>query len=69
MITPGLYQHYKGNTYKVLYLAQHSETEEQHVVYQALYGNYGYWVRPLSLFSDSVQKNNQTVKRFKKISG
>lgn len=68
MISPGLYKHYKGNTYRVLYVAQHSETEELHVVYQALYGNYGYWVRPLSLFSESVQQNDQIVKRFKKIS-
>ncbi len=68
MINPGLYKHYKGKHYKVLYVVRHSETEEHHVVYQALYGDYGYWVRPLSLFSESVQINNQSVKRFEKVS-
>lgn len=66
MISPGLYKHYKGKNYKVLYVVRHSETEEHHVVYQALYGNYGYWVRPLSLFSETIEQNGKTVKRFEK---
>ncbi|WP_299310797.1 DUF1653 domain-containing protein, partial [uncultured Halomonas sp.] len=43
---PGIYAHYKGNRYEVLGLAHHSETEEPLVVYRALYGDYGLWVRP-----------------------
>lgn len=66
MIPVGNYKHYKGQQYKVLYVVQHSETEEHHVVYQALYGDFGYWVRPMSLFNDFVTKNDQRVKRFVK---
>ena len=46
MITPGIYKHYKGNLYKVFAIAKYSETLEDMVVYQALYGEYGLWVRP-----------------------
>jgi hypothetical protein len=51
---PGIYRHYKGNLYQVLGLARHSETEEWLVVYQALYGGKGYWLRPLSLWLEPV---------------
>ena len=44
-IRPGVYRHFKGNLYRVLFTAQHSETREELVVYQALYGEQGYWVR------------------------
>lgn len=47
---PGTYRHYKGPLYQVLGTAQHSETDEWMVVYQALYGEKGFWVRPLSLW-------------------
>ncbi|WP_173910396.1 DUF1653 domain-containing protein [Acinetobacter sp. Marseille-Q1618] len=50
----GIYRHYKGNLYQVLYLAQHSETQEKLVVYQCLYGDYSIWVRPLSMFNENV---------------
>lgn len=53
-IKPGLYQHYKGPVYRVLQVAQHSETDEALVIYQALYGDKGYWARPLPMFAESV---------------
>jgi hypothetical protein len=61
----GLYQHYKGNFYQVIGLCRHSETEEKLVVYQALYGDYGLWVRPLNLFLETVEINGQVLPRFK----
>jgi len=58
------YKHYKGNYYLVLHLAKHSETEEDMVVYQALYGEMGIWVRPLSMFLEKVEINGAFVNRF-----
>lgn len=66
-IKPGIYQHYKGPMYKVIGCAQHSETEEWLVYYQALYGEYGYWVRPLAMFAESVVLEGQSLPRFKLI--
>jgi len=63
----GLYQHYKGNLYEVYMTAQHSETEEWMVVYKALYGEEGMWVRPYEMFIEKVEVNGQTVERFKKV--
>lgn len=63
-IVRGIYRHYKGNLYEVLEIATHSETAEKLVVYRALYGDFGVWVRPLAMFAQSVQHNNQTVPRF-----
>ncbi|MDK4679727.1 DUF1653 domain-containing protein [Kingella negevensis] len=60
----GIYRHYKGNRYEVLHTAKHSETEEDLVVYRALYGDYGVWVRPLSMFTEMVEVNGETVARF-----
>jgi hypothetical protein len=54
---PGLYRHYKGHDYRVLGLARHSETLEPLVVYQALYGERGLWVRPQAMFSAMVPSN------------
>jgi hypothetical protein len=54
MIEPGLYRHYKGNDYEVVGVATHSETQESLVVYRALYGEYGLWVRPLAMFEELV---------------
>ncbi|WP_445010650.1 DUF1653 domain-containing protein [Vreelandella stevensii] len=62
--TPGIYRHYKGNLYEVMGTAQHSESEEPLVVYRALYGNYGLWVRPLAMFTESVTKEGNTQPRF-----
>lgn len=61
----GLYQHYKGQYYQVLGLARHSETLEPLVVYQALYGDYRLWVRPVAMFTETVLKDNQEISRFK----
>ena len=52
---PGLYRHYKGNDYRVIGLARHSETLEPLVVYQALYGERGLWVRPAEMFCETVE--------------
>ncbi|WP_027967647.1 DUF1653 domain-containing protein [Halomonas halocynthiae] len=52
---PGIYRHYKGPLYEVVGVAQHSETEESVVVYRALYGDYGLWVRPLGMFTETVE--------------
>ena len=53
-ITPGTYRHYKGPLYEVMDVAQHSETEEWFVVYRALYGERGLWIRPLAMFTELV---------------
>lgn len=61
----GIYEHYKGNKYEVLYVARHSETQEKLVVYKALYGEFGVWVRPLEMFVENVVVNGETVPRFR----
>lgn len=66
-IETGLYQHYKGAEYEVLGLVTHSETEEKLVVYRALYGEFGLWVRPLDMFKESVSINGLEQDRFKLI--
>ena len=65
--TPGLYRHYKGNDYRVLGLARHTETEEVLVVYQALYGERGLWVRPAAMFIETVGAGGQRVPRFARV--
>ena len=64
MIKPGRYQHFKGNYYQVLHVAKHSETEEYHVVYQPLYGEKNIWIRPLSMFDETITRDGKTMKRF-----
>ena len=61
---PGTYKHYKGNLYKVIGKARHSETMEELVVYQQLYGEMGLWVRPLVMFNETIQIDGKPVKRF-----
>lgn len=60
----GIYKHYKGNLYEVLGVARHSETEEQHVVYKTLYGDYSMWIRPLAMFIEQVEVDGERVARF-----
>jgi hypothetical protein len=62
--TPGRYRHYKGNEYRVMGVARHTETEECVVVYQALYGERGWWVRPQAMFCESVVVEGKTLPRF-----
>jgi hypothetical protein len=61
---PGRYRHYKGNDYLVLGLARHSETLEPLVVYQALYGERGLWIRPAAMFVETIAVEGKTVPRF-----
>lgn len=61
------YRHFKGNEYLVLYVAKHSETLEDMVVYQALYGEKGIWVRPLSMFLDAKEVDGKIINRFEEI--
>ncbi len=63
-IKPGIYQHFKGNKYRVLFIARHSETLEPMVVYQALYGEGGVWVRPASMWNEQVERNDYIGPRF-----
>jgi len=60
----GIYKHYKGNLYQVLGVARHSESEEEHVVYKTLYGDYSLWVRPLGMFLEQVEIDGESVARF-----
>jgi cyclomaltodextrinase len=60
----GRYRHYKGNEYEVIGVARHSETLEEMVVYRALYGDRGLWVRPRAMFAESVDVNGRRVSRF-----
>jgi hypothetical protein len=68
MITPGRYRHYKGHDYEVIGVARHSETEESFVVYRALYGERGLWVRPAAMFLDTVTVDGRSVLRFTRLS-
>lgn len=63
-IQPGIYRHFKGNRYEVIGLAHHSETMERMVVYRALYGEGGLWVRPASMWSEIVDKPDYHGPRF-----
>ena len=60
----GKYRHFKGNEYEVLGVGLHSETLEEMVVYRALYGDRGLWVRPASMWNELVEKDGKQVKRF-----
>jgi hypothetical protein len=64
MVQPGRYRHYKGQEYEVLGVARHSETEEEYVVYRALYGDRGLWIRPTTMFEELVVVEGRHVPRF-----
>lgn len=63
-VRPGRYRHFKGNEYQVLGVARHSETEEEMVVYRALYGEGGLWVRPAAMWLETVIRDGVTKPRF-----
>ena len=64
MIKPGRYRHFKGNEYEVIGTAKHSETLEEMVVYRALYGEFGLWVRPAKMWEETVERDGKTYQRF-----
>ena len=63
-LKPGVYRHFKGNLYRLITIARHSETLEEMVVYQALYGEGGYWVRPAAMWDEYVEKDGYAGPRF-----
>ncbi|MCI5485488.1 MAG: DUF1653 domain-containing protein [Clostridiales bacterium] len=63
-LKPGKYRHFKGNEYELLFVATHSETGEQMVVYRALYGEGGFWVRPASMWTEHVERDGYSGPRF-----
>ena len=64
MIKPGKYRHFKGKEYEVIGVAKHSETLEEMVVYRQLYGEHGLWIRPASMWEETVERDVKTYKRF-----
>lgn len=64
MIRLGRYRHFKGGEYEVIGVARHSETLEEMVVYRALYGEKGLWVRPASMWDETVERDGKCFKRF-----
>ena len=65
----GKYRHFKGNEYEVIALAKHSETGESMVVYRALYGEGGVWVRPANMWNESVERDGKVFQRFTYMGG
>jgi hypothetical protein len=66
-VAAGRYKHYKGQFYQVMGVARHSETEEELVVYRALYGERGLWVRPKAMFLEQVVVDGRAVPRFERV--
>lgn len=67
-IKPGLYRHYKGNSYRVYAAVRHSETLQSMTIYQQLYGDFAFWVRPSSMFEEYVDCEGERVPRFLRLS-
>ena len=63
-LKPGIYRHFKGNLYELIGIAQHSETLEPMVVYRALYGQQGLWVRPAAMWEEQVDRDGYSGPRF-----
>lgn len=63
------FRHFKGNLYRLEGFAKDSETLEEMVVYRALYGARGLWVRPAKMFFETVERNGRTMKRFELVDG
>lgn len=63
-IKKGRYRHFKGGEYRVIDFARHSETLEEMVVYEALYGEGGLWVRPSSMWNEEIERDGKKFKRF-----
>ena len=61
---PGRYRHFKGKEYELLFIARHSETEELMVVYRALYGEGGIWVRPAAMWNEEIERDGRRFRRF-----
>ena len=68
-LKPGKYRHFKGKEYELLALATHSETLEPMVVYRALYGEKGLWVRPAAMWTETVERDGYCGPRFGYIGG
>jgi hypothetical protein len=66
-LPPGRYRHYKGNDYEVIAIVRHSETMEVLVLYRALYGERGLWVRPYAMFTEDVLVDGRQVRRFARV--
>ncbi|MCI5800853.1 MAG: DUF1653 domain-containing protein [Oscillospiraceae bacterium] len=66
-IEPGRYRHFKGGEYEVIGTALHSETLEPMVVYRALYGEHGLWVRPAAMWNETIERDGKRLRRFEKI--
>ncbi|PCJ22469.1 MAG: hypothetical protein COA96_14405 [SAR86 cluster bacterium] len=63
----GKYRHFKGNEYEVIDIVHHSETQEPLVLYRALYGEQGLWVRPLTMFFETIARDGKNIQRFQYI--
>ena len=66
-VKPGRYRHFKGNEYEVIGTARHSETLEEMVVYRALYGDGGLWVRPAAMWTEQVERDGYRSPRFRPV--
>ena len=66
-LKPGKYRHFKGKEYELIGLATHSETLEPMVVYRALYGEGGLWVRPAAMWTEKIERDGYRGPRFQYI--
>lgn len=64
LVINGIYRHFKGNEYQLIAISKHSETLEEMVVYKALYGDFGIWVRPKSMWDEVIQRDGKEFTRF-----